>query len=150
MNGVGEISPEVVSTLAKTHIGEPSVPDVTPYDHVFRGINCTNLHDDLKTINSDLLQRRDKRRKSRSLSDDILKRMELESRDTYKGATASENEHQRLAALHRMNILDTPNDENFDRIASMFLQRNVPNLISCGRPWQKHIWHQDGSYFFSG
>eukprot|EP01027_Heterolobosea_sp_BB2_P018361 GEZU01025881.1.p1 GENE.GEZU01025881.1~~GEZU01025881.1.p1 ORF type:complete len:283 (+),score=49.73 GEZU01025881.1:241-1089(+) len=81
-------------------------------------LSLQRKHDEL------MAQREERRRKRRMIEEELMREQE-ESKLVYQGASPTANEEKRLAALHRMNILDTPFDENFDRLTS---------TDSCGVP----------------
>ena len=59
-----------------------------------------------------------------------------------------ENEQQRLQALHKLEVLDTPEDERFDWVTRFAAEKlNVPicliTLIDQDRQWFKSTWGVD-------
>eukprot|EP01111_Echinosteliopsis_oligospora_P006193 TRINITY_DN2023_c0_g3_i4.p1 TRINITY_DN2023_c0_g3~~TRINITY_DN2023_c0_g3_i4.p1 ORF type:complete len:564 (-),score=105.63 TRINITY_DN2023_c0_g3_i4:243-1934(-) len=65
-----------------------------------------------------------------------------ESQAVYQGATPPDNEVERLAALQKMNILDTDFDENFDRLTRLAVtlfkvKIAVISLVDEHRQWFK-------------
>lgn len=104
------IPADLVQSLHEIHLGDSKEPI-----SVLSGGEPFNA----KGVATALLERREKRRAARNTKEDEMLQAELSSKKSYVGAECVPDEPQRLAALQRMNILNTPKSENFDRITSI-------------------------------
>eukprot|EP01027_Heterolobosea_sp_BB2_P018360 GEZU01025880.1.p1 GENE.GEZU01025880.1~~GEZU01025880.1.p1 ORF type:complete len:906 (+),score=220.47 GEZU01025880.1:72-2720(+) len=100
-------------------------------------LSLQRKHDEL------MAQREERRRKRRMIEEELMREQE-ESKLVYQGASPTANEEKRLAALHRMNILDTPFDENFDRLTNLCkaifgCKIAIISLVDEHRHWFKSV-----------